>query len=108
MAARRPDEPGPWADLALAYARQNRLDDACVSYRTAIALDPERTELYANLSGLEARRGDLDAAEALCHEALARDPVSPAARGTHERKRDVEGKRVSELVEVGRLAVLKK
>lgn len=84
--ALRPPEPlGSTAhyDLAIAYANQNRNDDAARELRASLALDPGFLAAMANLVAVDLARGDLREARSTADRYLALAPDS--ARGLYSR-----------------------
>ncbi|MER9491558.1 tetratricopeptide repeat protein [Mesorhizobium sp. M0320] len=73
----------PWAHtvLALALRSQNKVDDALVSYRRALSIDPgHEPALIAAASLLEGKKGDPDAALALYGSAFGADALGDLSR----------------------------
>jgi 4-amino-4-deoxy-L-arabinose transferase-like glycosyltransferase len=71
-----PDHPRAAAhyDLAVSLEQLGRLGDAKVSYRSALAADPDFVEAHVNLGSLLARAGELEQAAAEERAALRRKP----------------------------------
>jgi tetratricopeptide (TPR) repeat protein len=74
-----PDDPEAHYNLAIVLVALERLDDAIVHYRRAIALKPNHAKAYSNLGAALRLRGRLDDAEAACRRALALDPYAASA-----------------------------
>jgi len=81
LAARRPDLPGPQANLAVLHERQGRTAEAVTAWEHAVALRGDDCT-YTNALGVAFRRaGRLDDARSAYDRALANDPgCAPAAR----------------------------
>jgi len=81
LAARRPDLPGPQANLAVLHERQGRTAEAVTAWERAVALRGDDCT-YTNALGVAYRRaGRLDDARSAYERALANDPgCAPAAR----------------------------
>jgi choline-sulfatase len=61
-------------DLATAYQRKNRIEDAARTAEQALKLDPKYVRIYALLAELEVRRGKSENALKLLDEGLRLDP----------------------------------
>jgi tetratricopeptide (TPR) repeat protein len=66
-------------NLALAYARQGRNDEALAAYRRAVELRPNHARAWLNLGNMLARSGQLEASVAAFESALSVDPTLVAA-----------------------------
>lgn len=66
-------------DLAIAYARLNRLDDAAKTLRIALAGDPEFLAAYANLIAIDLQRRDLREARQMADRFVRLAPDSARA-----------------------------
>lgn len=69
-----PDEPAPWANLAVLALRQNNLDEAASHLRTARSLAPENADILYLSGLLERERGQLAAAAEYLRGAVDANP----------------------------------
>lgn len=65
-----PDEPVPLKNLAAAYLRQGRLDDAIELLQQALTHQPQLIDLYADLGNAYNRKGEFVAAAAVLQGGL--------------------------------------
>lgn len=82
----RPSEPQfstAYYDLGIAYANQNRLDDAARAFTSAIAGDPGFLAAMANLIAVDLRRHDLRDAKAAADRFLQAAPDSARSLYSH-------------------------
>lgn len=82
----RPSEPQfstAYYDLGIAYANQNRLDDAASAFRSAIAGDPGFLAAMANLVSVDLQRRDLRDAKAVAARFLQAAPDSARSLYSH-------------------------
>jgi len=69
-----PTYPGPFANLALVYLKEKRLDDARVALDRALAIDPGHAAANTQLGVLLREQGKFHEAEQAYRKALATDP----------------------------------
>ena len=75
-------DPGfavPWLERGFALDAAGDTRGAAASYARAAALDPGLAPAHAGAAAMALRGGDPDAAVALAHAALTRNPASPVA-----------------------------
>lgn len=81
--AEKPEDPEPYRFLAIAEMAAGDLPAATRALRQAVALAPERADLWESLGEAAVLESDGEVtpyAQAVFQEALKRDPASPAAR----------------------------
>jgi tetratricopeptide (TPR) repeat protein len=78
LIARWPEQRRPYVELANLLQATGRLEEAEGLYLKANTLAPNALEVAVNLGALKMSQGALDEAERWLHEALRRDPISPA------------------------------
>jgi tetratricopeptide (TPR) repeat protein len=83
---RRPNEPGPWADLAASLARQGSLDLAENAYADACESDPTNAELLWARARNLTQSGRFEGATKL-YRRIAAGPWPPKYRGLQEQAR---------------------
>lgn len=71
-----PDWAPGWVNLAVAWNRQGRADEALAACRRALEAEPDSSSAYANIAAIHAARGDVDAARAAL-QAAVRGTASP-------------------------------
>src|SRR5882724_4240558 len=86
---KRADEAAPasvlfQSNLAYAYDRQGRVDDAVTAYRKVIELDPKNSVARNNLANLYSKKGQYDDAVREFEDLLQLDPANATARANLE------------------------
>ena len=83
----RPSDPRILQNMAIAFSKTGRLEDAVRCYRRALDLDPELSGAHYGLAFLLLKRGDATGAEEHLSAFLARAPRSSEAERwvTHAR-----------------------
>ena len=66
------------ANLGEAYDAAGRYKEAAAAYQGAIALKPDQSNYYVNMSTAAARAGDIEGASAACDKLAATEPSSGA------------------------------
>lgn len=66
------------ANLGEAYDAAGRYKEAAASYQSAIALKPDQSNYYVNMSTAAARGGDIEGASAACEKVAAIEPNNAA------------------------------
>jgi tetratricopeptide (TPR) repeat protein len=75
----RPNDPKILQNMAIAFSKTNRQEDAIRAYRRALELAPELSGAHYGLAFLLLKRQDREGAEEHLQAFLARPPVSPEA-----------------------------
>jgi tetratricopeptide (TPR) repeat protein len=75
----RPNDHRVLQNMAIAYSRTGRLDDAIRCYRRALEVEPSLSGAHYGLAFLLLKRGDPDGAAEHLERFLARPPQSPEA-----------------------------
>jgi tetratricopeptide (TPR) repeat protein len=78
VVAKSPNKPRARNNLATAYAKLGRFDEAEAEYLTALRLDPNRSETHNDLGVAYAKQGRLDDAIRQYAEALRLTPTDPS------------------------------
>ena len=79
------------ANLAYAYERQGRSDEAVAAYRKVLELEPGNSVARNNLGALYSKNGRYDDAIREFEEVLRRDPANAAAMGNLDNARRNKG-----------------
>jgi tetratricopeptide (TPR) repeat protein len=74
-----PADPRVLQNIAIAYTKTNRYDEAIRHYRRALEIDRDLAGAHYGLAFLLLRRGETDAASAHLREFLSRAPRGPDA-----------------------------
>ena len=75
----RPNDPKILENMAIAFSKTGRLDDAVRCYRRSLEIAPERSGAHYGLAFLLLKRGDRAGAEKHLEAFLAKRPSSPEA-----------------------------
>ena len=75
----RPNDPKILQNMAIAFTRTGRIDDAVRAYRRALALAPELSGAHYGLAFLLLKRDDREGAEEHLEAFLAKPPVGAEA-----------------------------
>ncbi|MDE2515139.1 MAG: sulfotransferase [Rhodospirillales bacterium] len=97
--AAAPDQAITHAALAMTLNKRQQPEAAIAACRRALALAPERVDLWLMQSSNFAALGRFAEAEACCHEVLSRDPQMVAARN----QLAVIGRSAADATEIARL-----
>jgi tetratricopeptide (TPR) repeat protein len=74
-----PADPRVLQNIAIAFTKTNRYEDAIRHYRRALEIDPDLAGAHYGLAFLLIRRGEIDAATNHLHTFLRRPPRGPEA-----------------------------
>jgi Flp pilus assembly protein TadD len=75
----RPNDPKILENMAIAFSKTGRLDDAVRCYRRSLEIAPERSGAHYGLAFLLLKRNDRAGAEKHLEAFLAKPPASPEA-----------------------------
>ena len=75
----RPNDPKILENMAIAFSKTGRLDDAVRCYRRSLEIEPERSGAHYGLAFLLLKRSDRDGAEKHLEAFLSKAPSSPEA-----------------------------
>jgi Flp pilus assembly protein TadD len=90
----RPNDPKILENMAIAFSKTGRLDDAVRCYRRSLEIAPERSGAHYGLAFLLLKRSDRMGAEKHLEAFLAKAPSSPdAARWVRHAQTTLDGLR---------------
>lgn len=75
QAAATPADAKPFYELGLTQKAEGKLDEALLSFKTALALDPQYRSPYSNIAEIYVKQGKIDEAMAMLRKAIATKAV---------------------------------